>query len=112
MGRANQHILTINGGSSSIKIALFEADGSLKRILAGGIERIGLPEATWHAKGADERYTFSRSVVAPDHTAAIGILMDWVDERGGRDALAAVGHRVVHGGPKYCEPQQITASLV
>ena len=112
MGRANQHILTINGGSSSIKIALFEADGSLKRILAGGIERIGLPEATWHAKGADERYTFSRSVVAPDHTAAVGILMDWVDERGGRDALAAVGHRVVHGGPKYCEPQQITASLV
>ena len=112
MGRANQHILTINGGSSSIKIALFDADGSLKRILAGGIERIGLPEATWHAKGADERYTFSRSVVAPDHTAAVGILMDWVDERGGRDALAAVGHRVVHGGPKYSEPQQITTALV
>ena len=112
MGRANQHILTINGGSSSIKIALFEADGSHKRILAGGIERIGLPEATWHAKGADERYTFSRSVVAPDHTAAVGILMDWVDERGGRDALAAVGHRVVHGGPKYSEPQQITTALV
>ena len=112
MGRANQHILTINGGSSSIKIALFEADGPLKRILAGGIERIGLPEATWHAKGADDRSTFSRSVVAPDHTAAVGILMDWIDERGGRDVLAAVGHRVVHGGPKYSEPQQITAALV
>ena len=112
MGRGNQHILTVNGGSSSIKIALFEADRSLKRILAGGIERIGLPEATWHAKGANKRDTFSHSVVAPDHTAAVGILMDWVEERGGQDVLAAVGHRVVHGGPKYSEPQQITAALV
>jgi len=112
MGRGNQHILTVNGGSSSIKIALFEADRSLKRILAGGIERIGLPEATWHAKGANKRDTFSHSVVAPDHTAAVGIIMDWVEERGGQDVLAAVGHRVVHGGPKYSEPQQITAALV
>jgi len=40
------HILTINGGSSSIKFALFEAGNSLRRILEGGMERIGLPEAT------------------------------------------------------------------
>jgi acetate kinase len=38
--------------------------------------------------------------------------MDWIEERGGRDALTAVGHRVVHGGPKYSEPQRITAELV
>ena len=38
------YILTINGGSSSIKFALFEAGDSLRRILEGGIERIGLPE--------------------------------------------------------------------
>jgi acetate kinase len=36
--------------------------------------------------------------------------MDWIDERS--DALAAVGHRVVHGGPKYSEPQRITAPMV
>ena len=105
-----QHILTINGGSSSIKFALFETTGSLKRILAGGIERIGLPDATWHAKGVGQADNFSRSVTAPDHTAAVGILMDWIEERS--DALAAVGHRVVHGGPKYSEPQRITAPMV
>ena len=44
MTPANPHILTINGGSSSIKFALFEAGNSLRRILEGGIERIGLPE--------------------------------------------------------------------
>jgi len=41
---ANPRILTINGGSSSIKFALFGAGDSLRRILEGGIERIGLPE--------------------------------------------------------------------
>ena len=45
MKPANPHILTINGGSSSIKFALFEAGDSLRRILEGVIEQIGLPEA-------------------------------------------------------------------
>ena len=38
--------------------------------------------------------------------------MDWIEERSGRDGLTAVGHRVVHGGPKYHEPQRITAEMV
>ena len=43
---------------------------------------------------------------------AVGILMDWIEARGGPDALAAVGHRVVHGGPNYWEPQRITAEML
>ncbi len=112
---ANQRtprILTINGGSSSIKFALFEASDSLLRILDGGIERIGLPEATFRVKGSAQADNFSRSVKAPDHTVAVGILMDWIEQRSGRDALAAVGHRVVHGGPKYYKPQRITAEMI
>jgi len=50
MKPARPRILTINGGSSSIKFALFEAGESLRRILEGGIERIGLPEATLRVK--------------------------------------------------------------
>jgi acetate kinase len=38
--------------------------------------------------------------------------MDWIEERVGRDRLTAVGHRVVHGGPKYSQPQRITAEMV
>jgi acetate kinase len=51
MNPANPRILTINGGSSSIKFALFEAGDPLRRILEGGIKRIGLAEATLQAKG-------------------------------------------------------------
>jgi acetate kinase len=112
MKPANPHILTINGGSSSIKFALFEACDSLRRILEGGIERIGLPEATLRVKGLNPADNFSRSATAPDHTVAVGALMDWIEERGGRDALTAVGHRVVHGGPKYSKPERITAEMV
>jgi acetate kinase len=110
--RANPRILTINGGSSSIKFALFEAGESLRRILQGGIERIGLPEATLRVKGLNQADNFSRSVTAPDHTVAVGILMDWIEERSGHDAVTAAGHRVVHGGPKYSEPQRITAEMI
>jgi acetate kinase len=108
----NPRILTINGGSSSIKFALFEAGDPLRRILEGRIERIGLPESTLQVKGVNQADNVSRLVTAPDHTAAVGALMDWIEERLGRDALTAVGHRVVHGGPKYSDPQLITREMV
>ena len=106
------NVLTINGGSSSIKFALFAVDQDLRRILAGSIERIGLPDATFVVKGLDKADNFTRPLVAADHAAAAGALMDWIGERLGRGHLAAVGHRVVHGGPRYSQPQRITAELV
>ena len=112
MKSANARILTINGGSSSIKFALFEAGDSLRQILEGGIERIGLPEATFRVKGESQADNFSRLVTAPDHTVAVGALMDWIEERSGRETLTAVGHRVVDGGPKYSKPERITAEMV
>jgi acetate kinase len=112
MNPGNQRILTVNGGSSSIKFALFEAGDSLRRVLDGGIERIGLPEATFRVKGLSLADNFSRLVVTPDHTAAVGALMDWIEKRCGSDALTAVGHRVVHGGPTYSEPQRITSEMI
>jgi len=38
--------------------------------------------------------------------------MDWVEGRIQRGELTAVGHRVVHGGPKYSQPQRITAEMI
>ena len=68
MKSTNPRILTINGGSSSIKFALFEGADSLRRILDGGIERIGLPEATFRVKGRTRQTTFraqSRLLITP-----------------------------------------------
>ncbi|MHB8623990.1 MAG: acetate/propionate family kinase [Sulfuricaulis sp.] len=112
MKPASPRLLTINGGSSSIKFGLFEAGKSPRRILEGRIERIGLPQASLQVKGLSPDDNFSRPVSAPDHTVAVSALMDWIVERRGRDALIAVGHRVVHGGPKYTQSQRITAEMV
>ena len=105
-------ILTINGGSSSIKFALFETGAPLRRILEGRVERIGFPDANLRVKGLKPADNFSRTVAAPDHTAAVGALMDWIEERMGSVALDGVGHRVGHGGPKYSDPQLITREMV
>jgi acetate kinase len=112
MKPANPRILTINGGSSSIKSALFEVGDPLQRILRGGIERIGLPGATFQMKGLEKADNFSRSIKAPDYPTAVDALMDWIEENSRHDPLSAVGHRVVHGGPKYSKPQRITTEMV
>jgi len=112
MKPTNPPILTINGGSSSIKFALFEFGDSLHRMLEGGIDRIGLPDATLQVKGLNPAGNISRSIAAADRTVAIGILMDWLEEHCARDALTAVGHRIVHGGPNYSQPQRITPAML
>jgi len=112
MKPTNPQILTINGGSSSIKFALFEVGDLLRRILEGEIERIGLQGSTFEVKGLNQADNFTRSVSAANHTEAIKLLMDWVEERIQRGELTAVGHRVVHGGPKYNQPQRITTEMI
>jgi acetate kinase len=105
-------VLTINGGSSSIKVALFKSGDSLVRVLEGRIAGVGLAESSFEVKGENQADNFARSVTVPDHQAAVGLLMDWIQERFKSDGLTAVGHRVVHGGPKYWEPQRITAKMI
>lgn len=112
MKTAKPCVLTINGGSSSIKFALFESGEPLVRILSGKIEGVGLSQGSFSVKGLHNADCFTRPIVAPDHRAAVGLLMDWIQERIERGALAAVGHRVVHGGPRYWEPQRVTPGMI
>ena len=104
-------ILTINGGSSSIRFALFTARDPLQRVWAGKIERIGLPDAnlTVEKVGGGK---IAKPLDAPNHTAAVGALMDWLADSVGHGVLTAVGHRVVHGGPDYSEAQRVTRKMV
>jgi len=105
-------VLTINGGSSSIKFALFDVGGAIQKIFGGKLERIGTPQASLSVKGAKPDDNFSRPVAAANHAAAVDALLNLIEERGGREALAAVGHRVVHGGPTYSEAQKVTAAMI
>jgi acetate kinase len=112
MKPAKPCILAVNGGSSSIKFALFEAAGPLERVLEGGIDQIGSPNAVFHVKAADSNDSFSRPVAASDHTVAVNMLMDYIERRSDKGVLMAIGHRVLQGGPKYYKPQRITADMI
>ena len=100
-------VLSINGGSSSFKFAVFELAQPLRRRLGGSIERIGRPDASF--RGDTEP---SRMLAAPDHAAAVNGLATWLEQRIGPGRLAAVGHRIVHGGPRRFQPELVTPSLI
>ena len=112
MKAPGQYILTLNGGSSSIKFALFTAAGAFSRVMEGAIDRIGSPNSAFTVKGPAGADKISQPVKALDHTAAIGILMGWIGEQAARFPLAGVGHRIVHGGPDYITPQLLTPAML
>ena len=109
---ADSRVLTINGGSSSIKFALFTTGGSLRRQVKGKLERIGMSASMLVTEGPRREDNVTRAVSAPDHRKAAALILDWLDANLGGDELAAIGHRVVHGGPDYSEPQRITPAMV
>jgi acetate kinase len=112
MKPSDSRILTVNGGSSSIKFALFRVQKPLLRILHGSVEGVGGAKSSFSVKGSEQSDNLNREVAAPDHRAAVGLLLDWIEKRTDLDALSAVGHRIVHGGPKYWEPQRITPRMI
>lgn len=106
------NVLSVNGGSSSIKFAMFEAGKSLQRILAGSIDRIGLSGSTFAVNGLNPADSFSKAVTAQSHAKAADTLLEWMKQRCPPEKLAAVGHRIVHGGPEFHKPQRIDADMV
>jgi acetate kinase len=101
-------LLTLNGGSSSIKFALYTAD-TLTSILSGQIERIGSPHTRLVAAAANSPAQ-TIPLDAPDHPAAAAHLIAFL--RPQLHALAAIGHRVVHGGLHLLDHQPLTPELL
>lgn len=105
-------VLTINGGSSSIKFALY-APGDPPRVsLAGEVERIGLADGRLTAKGFDGKPAVRQAMDALDYHHAIESLMDWLETRVELRTLSAIGHRVVHGGPHFSRAQPISSEML
>lgn len=96
-------VLAVNGGSSSIKFALFEAAGPLRKF-SGSIDRIGLDNGMLKVKDAATHEAEQVPLATRDHAEAVARLVEWLGSRTDLATLAAVGHRIVHGGPTLLEP--------
>jgi acetate kinase len=103
-------VLTLNGGSSSLKFAVYDGSGSVRR-LRGRFDRIGQSATGFRfedAAGSSAR----KPVGQADHRRAIDLLFDWLQQRFGPESIAAIGHRIVHGGPSYRLPARIDGPLI
>ena len=104
-------ILTINGGSSSIRFAVYESGEMPRRRLDGKIDRIGMSGANLTANDPAGKPLVIRRLAAADHGTAVGFLLDWLETQPVFAPVRAVGHRVVHG-MKHSEPERVTPKLV
>ena len=101
----------INAGSSSIKFSFYEAE---RPILTGQVERIGAhPSAS--ANGPDGEKLEPPDLGTTPPTVPSEVLpriLPWARERLSHRSLAALGHRVVHGGMRYSRPARVTRELL
>src|SRR5450631_2506839 len=93
-------ILTVNGGSSSVRFAVYGTDSargaSLVRRAGGIVERIGLNGTTLSFDDSASGARGQRQLTRGDHRSAVDALLDWLGPQVELASLEAVGHRIVH----------------
>jgi acetate kinase len=106
------HILTLNCGSSSLKLALYRVAAQPVLELAGGVERIGDSGGRIRLADRQGQVLLNREADATDHQSAVVEVLRWLARRRESPPLDAVGHRLVHGGPRFSRPRFISAELL
>ena len=106
-------ILVINAGSSSLKYQFIDMD-NMNVIAKGLCERIGIDGRLKHTPEGKDTVIIEKAM--PDHTAAIGMVIDALTDKEhgviqSMDEISAVGHRVVHGGEFFSESVVIDESV-
>lgn len=104
-------ILSINGGSSSIKFALYHGDETTERGIYGHIDRIGLPDTTLTLSDPATNQHDIHRLPLSDHKSAVHFLIDLLEQQNLFESIVAVGHRVVHG-MEHTAPEIVTSNLV
>jgi acetate kinase len=104
-------VLTINGGSSSIKFALYHIGDPLELIQYGSVDRIGLPGTNLTFSDSTGIQKGNLILKSSDTMSASNFLIDWLGEQNGFSAIRAIGHRVVHG-MHHTQPELITNELL
>ena len=111
MKSALPYVLTINGSSSSIRFAVYEAGETPQRRLNEKIDRIGLHGTNLIVNDPAGKAQVPRRLAAADHRTAVAFLMEWLEAQPVFASIKAAAHRVVHG-MEHAEPEQVTPKLL
>jgi len=104
-------ILTINGGSSSIRFAIYQGEKQLELRLHGKVDRIGLTNTKLTFRTAPDAWEDSLKLPTSDHQSAVKFLIDWLEKQENFLSVWVVGHRIVHG-MHHTEPELVTQDLL
>jgi acetate kinase len=105
-------VLTINAGSSSLKFALFQAGKEPARRLTGKFERVGMKGGKFSIVDLATKRRTERRLDLPNHNACVPALEDALAQTADMQSIQLVGHRIVHGGPRYRRTQQVDQALL
>ncbi len=105
-------ILAINSGSSSLRFALFKVGESLPPILIGKFDRIGFPDAKLSVTDFRVKKRDERRIDVSNQVACVPPLVELLEKKTGVDSVSTIGHRVVHGGPRYRDSVRVDGAVL
>ena len=111
MQTANFNILTINGGSSSIKFAMFQVQDNLTLLFSGSIKNINSQNTFFNCTGKNIEEKNIALLQVDNFDKGSAYLLDWLEMQTDFKNVKAVGHRVVHG-MQHTEPLKISLELL
>ena len=105
-------VLVFNSGSSSIKFGIYEtAEGRRTKLFEGAVDGIGTDLGKFWLKDAADKKLIDQTPALPTRAVAFGLVIEALHS-GDFPAPAAIGHRMVCGGPTVLENQFITPELI
>jgi acetate kinase len=105
-------LLILNAGSSTLKFAVFSSTPVLTRTFTGAIDRIGSSNASFTLVKIGGHQTERAEISATDHIAGLEYLLERLSKTSAAAAFSAVGHRVVHGGPRHHKPERVDNAML
>ena len=111
-----ENILVINAGSSSVKFSVYAQDNnSLTIVFSARAVRLFHHDAQLELYDKDKHLILNQALAdistqLPDHAVALEFFLGWLSQQSSI-YLRVVGHRIVHGGPKYSGPVLINDAV-
>jgi acetate kinase len=105
-------VLTINTGSSSLRSAVYDLDPITTPLVSVQIGRIGLRPSRMRISDSAGASLLDEEVSLAGHAEALREWFAWLRNQRFDEGIAAIGHRVVHGGPRFVQPQLVTDELL
>src|SRR5271154_4629358 len=109
---ALRRVLTMNRGSATLKSALYNAANRNELLLSMNVDKGGSSDSRLKISDSHGKTLLDSPVDSRESNADLEAMVKWLRGNGFLAGLAAVGHRLVHGGPRYFDPQRVTPEFM